>query len=671
MFGQTNVIEPLQVDSQTLNPGTYAQTIVHNGLLYFTADDSVHGEEIWTFDGTLNSLKMLKDVNPERDSQARFISNELEDYMLFTAYYNKEGDFGLWSTNGTEEGTKLLQKMNYKLGSNISDYVQAGTNFIKHGDKIYFVASLSQLTKYDIWETDGTPEGTKIWKNLDSVYNFSSSVLTKVGDNLLIWFNGTGSLTYQGIFEVDTKNSKLIKLVNAKFNQLASNNEEYYYIKNDKLYFTKEKSESTNHLWETDGTPQGTYRITKDIDSLKIDISSRMFFGNKTLFNASQGINKAELWISDETNEGTFSLTNHLDGFDYLGFSSELLKGKVVFTGSRGNIFEIWITDGTKEGTTLVSQINKGDSDFLFILSNEKPDNDRIFFSLYGVNNKYKDIWVTDGTKENTTKLIDLNISFYNKLKYRSDGNKLYFTNELNQTGEELWVTDGTIEGTQFVKELREGTDSSDISFPSRVINGRGFVKARTDKTNYSLILTGDPQSVSVRICNAMSESKGYTRIQQLTENKAIFIEKSSSDTNRIWITDYTFKGTNLLIPLDATNNNQANGLIAYFQYNDNIYFFADYYGEGQQLYRIPNTITSVEESEQTELMTVYPNPAKDFIQIEVTKPMQLSIVNTTGKKVKEYGTVENGKLNVAELHSGVYFVVDEQGKNIAKFVKE
>mgnify|MGYP006896876080 CR=1 FL=1 len=50
---------------------------------------------------------------------------------------------------------------------------------------------------------------------------------------------------------------------------------------------------------------------------------------------------------------------------------------------------------------------------------------------------------------------------------------------------------------------------------------------------------------------------------------------------------------------------------------------------------------------------------------------MQLSIINSTGAKVKDYGMVAGGKLNVAELHSGVYFVVDELGNNIAKFLKE
>lgn len=237
MFGQAKVIEPELVDSQTLEPSRYTNTILHKGLLYFIADDSVHGEEIWTFDGTMNSVKMLKDINPTGDSRVQLISNELDDYILFTAYNNKEGDFGLWSTDGTEQGTRLLQKMNYILGDERTDLVQPGTNFIKHGSKIYFVASLGQLTEYDIWETDGTPEGTKIWMDLDSVYNFRSSVLTKFDDKLLIRFVSTGSENYEGLFNLDTDNNKLIRLADSRVGYIKSVNEDYYFVRKREVLF--------------------------------------------------------------------------------------------------------------------------------------------------------------------------------------------------------------------------------------------------------------------------------------------------------------------------------------------------------------------------------------------------------------------------------------------------
>ena len=81
---------------------------------------------------------------------------------------------------------------------------------------------------------------------------------------------------------------------------------------------------------------------------------------------------------------------------------------------------------------------------------------------------------------------------------------------------------------------------------------------------------------------------------------------------------------------------------------------------------------SSVNEiSDKNEVLNVHPNPAKDYIQLQIDKPLQLSIINITGAKVKDYSIVADGKLNVANLNKGIYFVVDEQGNNIARFVKE
>lgn len=440
-------------------------------------------------------------------------------------------------------------------------------------------------------------------------------------------------------------------------------------LENEKFYFNNNIIGSSNHLWITDGTKEGTHNITKNIDVLEVNISSKMFYKNQTLMEARVDNISQELWITDGTSEGTFSLTHHLDGFEYKGYSKELLNGKVVFTGERDYKYEIWSTDGTIEGTQLISQIDKGKSRFLQILSNENKDNNKLFFSLYLENNK--NFWVTDGTSQGTYELINVNTTTNPTFNYRSDGKTLFFTNDINQFGEELWVTDGTFAGTQFVKDLREGPESSSLSFPSKIINGKAIVKAKTDDTNYSLFLTGDPVSGTVRICGSDPEFNGYNDIRYFPNNTAFLLEKNNKTINRTWFTDFTFAGTKLVMPLDATNNNQANGLVFNFIYNEYIYFFADYYGKGQQLYRIPNTISSVDDTPQPELMTVYPNPAKEFVQLELTKPMQLNIISSTGAKVKDFGVVANGKLNVAELHPGVYFVVDEQGNNIAKFVKE
>ena len=210
--------------------------------------------------------------------------------------------------------------------------------------------------------------------------------------------------------------------------------------------------------------------------------------GDKLYFTADDGENGKELWISDGTAEGTQllkdinpnTISNYYD-FAFGSYAEDFTKlnDKLYFSADDGeNGRELWVTDGTAEGTQLLKDIYPSNSEYGSL--NSAPDNliefnDKLYFSANDGENG-RELWVSDGTAEGTQMLLDIYPGYdYGYVNSSSPGEfvefdgKLYFAADDGENGRELWVSDGTAEGTQLAAniDLRIDTFGNDLgSFP-------------------------------------------------------------------------------------------------------------------------------------------------------------------------------------------------------------
>jgi len=79
------------------------------------------------------------------------------------------------------------------------------------------------------------------------------------------------------------------------------------------------------------------------------------------------------------------------------------------------------------------------------------------------------------------------------------------------------------------------------------------------------------------------------------------------------------------------------------------------------------NDVTSVTNNKAIEF-SLYPNPAKDFINIESPKTISsVAVMDITGKVVINVNNLKNNRINISDLLPGVYMVsVKDNNDNVS-----
>jgi ELWxxDGT repeat protein len=137
---------------------------------------------------------------------------------------------------------------------------------------------------------------------------------------------------------------------------------------------------------------------------------------------------------------------------------------------------ELYASDGTAAGTVLVKDINpSGGSNPRLLLSREnlgsvydrRPFRGKVLFLANDGTNGLE-LWASDGTTAGTTMLKNINASgdafnLSGDLRYFFTWSKLFIAADNGVNGIELWETDGTSAGTVMVQDMWPGASSSAI----------------------------------------------------------------------------------------------------------------------------------------------------------------------------------------------------------------
>lgn len=354
-----------------------------NNVLYFTADDGVHGRELWKTDGTAAGTKMLKDINPGiGDAMQPGITILGAGNFAYFSVQTGGTQSEIWRTDGTEAGTIPLldfgdeeqgkyagpfmacnNKMFFMVDDRgetnlwVSDGTVAGTQLLNNSGNVWIERTVNNIvyftvynsiTDFELWRTDGTVAGTYILiDNIDYEHEGYASLAMSFNNKFYFIYKGDAWAT-----DGTVSGTTLQKSFDDELGFYG-----YQYKVGDHQYFTR----GTSTLWRTNGTDWTALKefvcaLPANFMTLNGEDYFLYYYGDCT-----ENPHMQELWKTDGTPEGTV-LVKNAGTPTFTTKPMAIVDNKLYFEGhdaEHGD--DLWVSDGTEAGTHFVKELGIGD----------------------------------------------------------------------------------------------------------------------------------------------------------------------------------------------------------------------------------------------------------------------------------------------------------------------
>jgi ELWxxDGT repeat protein len=570
---------------------------------------------VWGSDGTPAGTRLLAPLpgNPFRGSPSSFAlssvagrpvfiaPDEHDQWRIWTAAAGKAvllaavrpGDLGLstvggrlffaaddgghgyepWVTDGTPQGTRLLKDL---CRGTCGSYVHA---VLPKGGELFFG------TDADIWRTDGTEAGTlKITGPPFRLGLSDTFEVARAGGELFV-----SSETAYGkeLWTRDAAGRNLLVTDIARSAPSASPRNLVPF--GDRLFFTA-CTGTERAVWQSAATADSAVKISEPTGDCRFDaFQQQLAAGSGAVFflrRTDDGFDRTvQLWRTDGSAAGTFQLT-HLPLGVMVDSGSEpaaitVFQGKLVFTTRTSNAgnapLEFWESDGTVAGTRVASWLPT-DLTFVRALTGLGPE---LWFAAVDDQGR-SGVWRSDGTAAGTRKVAGLVVvspPWFTRL-----GSLVFFAARNEFSGLEVWRSDGTLDGTSLLVDAVPGAQGSN---PTELAIAQGvlyfFAGGKLWRSD------GTPAGTTVLVDgSAFFPSFDTIHAPTAAAGRLFFMASDREHGNELWVTDGTPAGTALFKDIaPGPRSSTPRGLLSV---NGRLWFTADDGVHGAELWTSDGT---------------------------------------------------------------------------------
>ncbi len=453
--------------------GVGFEAVVAGDNLFFSGSDIIHGRELWITDESPIGATMIEDMAPGGQSFFPRNLTAYGDLVLFTA----PQDRGLYSVR--PESGKPKRQSGFK--------VYDGSNpIVTSNSAVYVQGFRDDLFAIFLWSPGVQTADMQPLVDENGMVLTPMTPITIAGNYgyFLVYESFHGQVPDLGLHAVPLGESVTVRLHGFS----GHPNELEFIPQQERMVF---RIADEGRLWRTDGTRDGTHEIQSDhaqalatsgflvpinggamyfISSGKLSILDETLthlsvldrpypsrvrplitVGEYLYFLAGNG---AEIWMTNGTTEGTMIVPGVLPRpglFDHGAYKDHLLHGRHLYIAlGRGNqsVAELWAIDtATNKAEVIlehgwISQLESYNNEVHLIWSSDRNGSDWWKIDARGNMTRVTNILSISGNGP----------SFPNNFERAHDS--VYFTATGSGNKRCLWKTDGTSEGTAVVREL-------------------------------------------------------------------------------------------------------------------------------------------------------------------------------------------------------------------------
>lgn len=501
---------------------------------FFFASAPATGLEPWVSDGTEEGTRLIRDTEPGRGwagaieslsgrvIDGRFVFRTSSGLWIANreattaAYVDLAGESvvseigqvgdaalvmtrserrsSLWAVRPGANSPTLLRRLDDASNPHVL-FPQRPAQFTEVGDRTYFVAR-EPSTGLELWETDGTVDGTHVAVDLEpGPADSSPAYLTESGGRLYfqgvgggragLWVTSGGAVNFvftlppvvglilaassDGVFlggnsffggvstiwHSDGTAAGTVEL--ASVTQPVFPGVEYGVAVGDTLFAVVNRSRPSTAIWSIDRLTGIVREIETSPTRGTRGVGDLKQWGDRLAFTAYDRDSEWRIWTVGPGNTAPTAVTNR--GLDPENGAAMLLPliDRLLYSGSSAEMGrELMQTDvtGATAGTVanIAPDVDSGNPSYL------APVGGRLFFSAL-----FPRLWTTDGTAQGTveidgptlTSIIpQFGLSGTSGFGFELGGHLVFTAEEVFRMGQ-VWVSDGTIDGTFSLVDTR------------------------------------------------------------------------------------------------------------------------------------------------------------------------------------------------------------------------